>query len=117
MAFKLRSTRYKAIEVVLAADVAAGDYATSGSVNGFYQFGGLDTFPATLVVEAEQVEVVKAAGQAWVPGEPVYWHLTNLNVTNIATGAELIGYVHEAALSAAVVGVITFDGNAEFLKA
>lgn len=64
------------------------------------------------VYRAPKVRVNKATGEAWTPGEPVYFHSTNLNFTNISTGAVMAGYVVEAALSADSEGVIDLDPSA-----
>lgn len=115
--FELLSKRYKAAKVVLGGTVAAGDWVNSGDLYGFYLVDGVSGDIAALIYESEMVRVEKASGQAWVVGEPVYYHTTNLNVTNVSTGAVLCGYVAEAALSAAVLGFITFDGSLTFAKA
>jgi len=64
------------------------------------------------VSAADAVRVPKAAAQAWVPLEPIYWHDTNKNFTNILTGATLAGRVAESAASADTEGVITLNPDA-----
>lgn len=61
------------------------------------------------VYRADKVRVTKATGQAWVPGELVYWHDGNQNFTNVATAAVLAGSVVDAAATADTEGVIDLD--------
>ncbi len=115
--FNLLSKDYKTLERTLTADVVAGAYVADEDMVGFYLVDGVNGAKATVIVEAEQVAVEKASGQAWSPGDTIYYHVANGNCTNVDTGAIQVGYVHESALTADVEGIISFDGYARFLKA
>jgi predicted RecA/RadA family phage recombinase len=114
--FEVQSA-YSGVQAVVGADVDKGDYVLSNEVAGFYfsDYESGDT--AFIVTKAEIVKVIKNAGEAWAAGEALYWDASGGNVTNVASTNVLIGYVERAALSAAVVGYMSFDGMAAFLKA
>lgn len=52
----------------------------------------------------------KAAGEAWVQGDALYWNNTNKNFTKTAAGASLAGAAEEAADSADTVGTVLLPG-------
>lgn len=112
---------YDEMQVTPAAAVVAGEFATYDEVHGFYLVdfstdqvtAGED---AALITKCELVKVLKAAGQAWAPGEAVYYHTTNHNLTNVVTGAVLVGHIVRAAASADTEGWISFDGYVGFIK-
>lgn len=117
--FTLRSANYKAIQYARgsSADTSpAGTFHTQGSLQGFFfQDSGADDV-VTYIFEAEKVEVTKNSGEAWTAGTAVYWDSGDENVTTTATSNTLIGYVAEAAASAATKGLIYFDGTAHHQK-
>jgi len=113
---ELLSPRYEAVQVVPGSDVLAGDIATIDDSYGFYLTDVTSGDTAALIVKAEQVKVEKATGAAWNVGDAIYWHTTNLNFVNVATGAVLVGRANQAALTADTEGYINFDGFAAFLK-
>jgi len=117
MAFELLSKEYKSIEVVPGAAVSAGDYVTSGSSHGFYLTDVASGDAGTVIVEAEIVEVVKTASQAWAAGVALYVIPGTGAVTTASSSNHLIGYAHEAAASADTVGYIVMNGFAAFMKA
>lgn len=115
--FDVRVGDYSESPVVLSGTVAAGDFATLNEENGFYFEGGVSGDTVTFVTKARKVAVEKAGSQAWVVGEAVYWDSGAENVTNVASTNVLIGFVVEAAASAATEGIISFDGSLAFAKA
>lgn len=113
---------YEEMQVTPAGAVSAGDFDTQEEVNGFYlvDFSAqqvIDAEDAAFITKCELVRVEKAAGQAWLPGEAIYYHVGNGNCTNVGAGAILVGHTVRAAEAADVEGFISFDGYASFLKA
>jgi len=114
--FELLSAHYKSIEVVPGSDVVAGEYATSGSSNGFYLTDVTSGELGTLIVEAEIVKVVKTAAQTWAAGIALYVITATGVMTTSASGNTLLGVAQTAAESADTVGYLTLVNMAEFLK-
>lgn len=116
--FELQSVDYEAIQTVIAgSDVVAGEHDTVGLLNGFYFTDAAIGETATFITKAEQVKVVKTGAQVWAAGAAIYV-IVATDVCTTTVGANvLIGYAHEAALSADVVGWISLDGEASYLKA
>ncbi|MCK5609602.1 DUF2190 family protein [Candidatus Pacearchaeota archaeon] len=85
-------------------------------VVGFYLNDGAIGDEMAVITKAEKVEVIKNAGEAWVPGDTLYWDDSASNVTVTLTSNTMIGYVQKAAESADVLGMIVFDGHLQFLK-
>ena len=116
----LRTPSYKEMTIVPAAAAAAGEVITQGSILGFFliTYSAADlalSKQATLIYQAEKVEVIKNTGEVWVPGEPVYWDASNSWFTNVAGVLDLAGFVSEDIASAVLVGLISFDGRSELL--
>jgi predicted RecA/RadA family phage recombinase len=114
---ELYSSNYKEIQAVAAAALSAGDVVTAVDLVGFPIVDVANGATYTLVVAAEKVKVEKAAGSAWVAGDSVYWDSGDENFNLSATDNTLVGYVLEAATSAATEAWIVFDGSAANLKA
>lgn len=116
--FELQSVDYEAIQTTIAgSDVVAGEHATVGVLNGFYFTDAAIGEDATLITKAEQVKVVKTGSQVWAPGVAIYVIAATDVCTTTASGNVLVGFAHEAAASADVVGWISFDGNLAYKKA
>lgn len=115
--FELQSVNYKAIEVVVAADVVAGEHATEGVLNGFYFTDADSGDTATLITEAEMVKVVKTAAQVWAEGVAIYVITATDVCTTTATSNTLVGYAQKTAASADTEGWIQFDGTLAYAKA
>lgn len=115
--FELLSADYTEVKAKAAADLDAGDFVSQEEIDGFTLVDVLSGANYALIVKAEKARVEKDAGTAWVAGDALYWDATGENVTPVATSNTLIGFVYEAALSAAVLGVMTFDGSLAFAKA
>ena len=58
------------------------------------------------VYMASMVRVPKATGEAWTPGQAIYYNSTNANFTTTVGSNTLAGIVNEAALSADTQGII-----------
>lgn len=63
------------------------------------------------MIKADEMEVPKAAGEAWAAGDVVYWDDTAKAFTKTATANTKAGYVQEAALTAATLGIIALDNT------
>lgn len=121
--FELVSPRYYNLRVVPTGSArSAGEFDTYGNVNGFYLTDvTADDITAgksfSLITKAEKVKVAKTTGQAWVPGEPIYYDPATEKLTNISADPDpLVGYVQEPAETNDTDGVITFDGFANYLS-
>lgn len=76
------------------------DSAGAGAINGFLYEGEISGGP-------------KATGQAWAPGQAVYWHPGNGNFTTVSTDATLCGHVLEARASGdTTTGLMAFNSFA-----
>lgn len=112
----VRSGEYKGIKVVPGAAKASGLYEVFGELAGFYltaftaaQFTAGES--AALIIEAEQVDVTKNAGETWVAGEAIFWDVGNTEATNVkAVNHRCIGFAREAAASADIIASIYFNG-------
>ena len=64
--------------------------------------------------ESELFGAPKASGEAFNPGNAIYWNATNGNFTTTSAGATLCGHVIEPSLSAdtTVTGKIAFNSFA-----
>ena len=118
---ELLCPKYEEMTVVPAAATVAGEVIKYSSVLGFHITDFTATMlaageSASIITKAEKCKVIKNTGEVWSPGEPVYWDPTNSWFTNVAGALDVAGHVIEAAATAAVVGYISFDGMAEFLK-
>lgn len=117
----LLSKNYEEMTITPGAAGAAGEFLTVNEVNGFLL---VDISAAevalgedrALITKAEKVEVAKLAGAAWVTGEAVAFVVATSNVSNVIGADILCGHVIEPALSAAVVGYISFDGTLAYAK-
>jgi len=113
---ELLSKSYEEMTVVPASAGSAGEFLTYSEVNGFLL---VDISAAevvlgesrVLITKAEKVKCAKLAGAAWVAGEAVAFVVATSNVSNVIGADIVIGHVLEAALSADVVGYISFDGT------
>ncbi len=114
----LRTAHYNEMQVTPVAAAVKGEVLVHEDVIAFF----LTKFTATqlaaseeasVIYKAEKCKVIKNAGEAWVPGQRVYWDAGNseFGVTNTAGLLVLAGIVVEVAASAAVVGIIHFDGK------
>jgi len=56
-------------------------------------------------------DIAKAGGQAWTPGQKVYWDATNNVATTTAGGNILIGATVQAQASAATIGRVLLTGQ------
>lgn len=119
---ELLSKHYEEMTITPAGAIAVGEFVTYDQVNGFL----IEAISAAqvvlgedraLITKAEKVKCVKLAGAVWVTGEAVAFVVATSNVSNVIGSDVLCGHVIEPALSAAVVGYISFDGNAAYLKA
>lgn len=116
--FDFQAPDYATMQSVISgADVDKGDFVALSEVDGFYAVDAAIGDTATVITECKRVKVVKNAGEAWTPGEALYWDDSDSNVTNVAGSLSLIGYATEAAASAAVVGYMRFNGTLRFAKA
>ena len=115
--FEMLSGDYDVMTVTLGADVVKGQFVASNEVDGFYFADGDNGDAASVVTRCPKVEVIKNAGEAWAIGQAIYWDSTGGNCTTTVGTNSLIGYAIEAALSAAVLGKIAFDGTLRFAKA
>lgn len=59
--------------------------------------------------DSELTKVDKAASEAWVVGDKVYWDDTAKDLTKTSTGNTLTGYVVRAAASADTTGYIHWN--------
>lgn len=107
---------YECIKVVPAAAKAAGEMDTYNESLGFYLVAFSAAMlaageSAVLITKAERVKVVKKSGEVWSGGEYVYWDDGNSEFTNVEGAATVLcGIISQAALSAATVGFIKFNG-------
>ncbi|KQM65793.1 hypothetical protein ASE75_06060 [Sphingomonas sp. Leaf17] len=65
-------------------------------------------------VEARRIgvwDLTKTAGQAWTPGQKLYWDNTTFAVTTTVGTNALIGAATQAAASAAVIGRVMVTGQ------
>ena len=113
--FDVQSPDYTEMGVTLAGTKAAGAFDTLNEVNGFYMVGGVATEKVTFVTKARKVKCVKKTGVVTAPGEAAYY-ITG-TVTNVASGAILIGSFIEDAATAVAETLIDFDGMLAFAKA
>lgn len=108
---------YKSIQVVPSATKVAGEVELHNDTLGFYltdftQAMLDDNQSATLVTHSELTKVIKNAGEVWTAGEFIYWDDGNSEFTNVEGAATVLGgIVAQAAASAAVEGVISFNGE------
>lgn len=120
--FELQCKNYDDILVAPAAAKVKGEFDTYNEVHGFY-FAPITAAEVALgetralIIRAPRVYVEKTTGETWAPGEAVAWVAGTGKVSNVIGTDILIGYVVEAAVSAATYGVISFDGYAAYLKA
>jgi predicted RecA/RadA family phage recombinase len=115
--FELQSSNYTEIQLTATADIAAGDLVIAGvSSNVFTTVDVLDTERYTGILKAEKVLCQKDA-VAIVAGEPIYLIVATNIVTNVADLNVLVGFAQADALSGDATCYITYDGNAEWLKA
>jgi predicted RecA/RadA family phage recombinase len=117
----LRSKNYEEMQVTPVAAAVVGEVVQFNGVLAFYITAFTAamlaaTEEASVIYRAAKVQVIKAAGVAWAPGEPIYWDAANSQFVNVDTGAlVLCGFALEVAASAAVTGFITFIGDAELI--
>lgn len=115
-------SNYESIKVVPAAAGAVGEVLTFNETLGFLLVAITAAQVAlseerTLITHAERVKVIKNAGETWVAGEYVYWDAANSEFTNVEGAATVLcGIIVQAALSAAVVGFIMFNGELGSIK-
>ncbi len=82
------------IDYTPGADVAAGDVVVISGTNSKIVGVALSDIKSGkqgAVAVSGVFEFVKASADVIDIGEKVYWHTTNLNVTEVATGAVLLG--------------------------
>jgi len=111
---ELTSKTYKEIRIVPTGAKLSGEMQLSQKTLGFY----LSAFTtamlalgqsATLITEAEIVQVVKNSSDVWVAGDPIFWLEATSNYTNIDDGSGyLVGKALQAASGGAVIGFIQF---------
>lgn len=115
-------SNYKSIKVVPAAAADQGEVLQYNETLGFYitEFTAAmlaAAESATLITHAERVKVIKNAGETWIAGEYVYWDAGNSEFTNVEGAATVFcGIITQAALSAAVIGYIMFNGELGSVK-
>lgn len=115
--FELLSGGYSEVKAVAGSVLAAGDFVSQEEIDGFALVDVASGDDYALIVKAEKAKVEKDAGTAWAAGDALYWDAAGENVTTVLTSNTLIGFAYEAAGSADVVGVMTFDGSLAFAKA
>jgi len=115
MGFKLLSKVYKTVQSAVSTDVAAGDYLSSGALQGFALSDIASGDLGTVVVEAEIVAGVKEVGESWVAGDAIYSTSAGVLSKTSSAGNRLIGYAYQEAEVADPEGYITMAGFAEFL--
>jgi predicted RecA/RadA family phage recombinase len=91
-------------------NVASGDGMLVGSIFAV----ALAAASAGQPVEGRRIEVfdlTKATGQAWTPGQKVYWDNTAFNVTSSASGNTLIGAATQAQAAGDTIGRVLLSGQ------
>ena len=111
---ELTSKTYKEIRIVPTGAKLSGEMQLSQKTLGFY----LSAFTtamlalgqsATLITEAEIVQVVKNSSDTWIAGDPIFWLEATSNYTNVDDGSGyLVGKALQAAGSGVVIGFIQF---------
>lgn len=114
--FELMSGEYDCARVVLSGTVVAGAYVAIGTdTNGFYFEGGVSGDVVTVVTKAKKVKAAKTTGEAWVPGNALYYVSGTGKLTTTKSTNVLVGFCIEAAASADTFGYMAWDGSAAFL--
>jgi predicted RecA/RadA family phage recombinase len=119
---ELLSKEYDEIRVIPGAAAAAGEVLIKAQATGFHlvDFSAAQVSAgesAAFIIRAAKCKVAKKSGETWAVGEAIYWDAANNWFSNVAGALNLCGRVHEAAVSAAVLGYIVFDGREAFTKA
>jgi len=114
---ELVSKTYHQLQVTPAGALTVGDMNKWQDSHGF----NITAFTAamlalaedaTMIREAENVDVVKAAGSPWVAGDWVYWNEAGSNFTNVyASDLYCVGKAQRAATNAAVLGYISLHDD------
>ena len=114
---ELVSKTYHQLQVTPAGAITVGSMEKYQDSHGF----NITAFTAamfalgedlTIVREAENVDVVKAAGSAWVAGDWIYWNEGASNFTNLAGGDRYcVGKAQRAATNGAVLGYVSMHDN------
>jgi len=100
------------IPYIPAADVEAGSVVSSGSLIGYTPSKITAGSLGELVVTG-MGGCVKASGEAWTVGAPIYYSSTNSNFTTTATDNTFAGLAVEAAASADTYGKILFSAGTQ----
>ena len=119
---ELTSGMHRRILTVPGAARLTGEVELSQTVHGFYPTALTATMltehplgvaqPATLISEAECVDVLKKAGEVWIAGDWIYWHEATSNFSNIpAADLYCVGKAQRAAVNAAVRGYVAWQDN------
>jgi len=119
---ELTSGMHRRILTVPGAARLTGEVELSQTVHGFYPTALTATMltehplgvaqPATLISEAECVDVTKKAGEVWIAGDWIYWHEATSNFSNIpAADLYCVGKAQRAAVNAAVRGYVAWQDN------
>lgn len=100
----------KVLDLVLAANVASGNFVVSGELAGIAQTDGLSG--ATIAVLMEGVVTYAKATGAVTQGQKLYYVAANNNLSTTASGNTFVGYAVAAALSGdAEVTVVLVRGG------
>lgn len=107
---------YESLKFAAAATGSIGEVLQKNKVVGFL----LEDISAAevaasaekaLLTRANITLVQKTTGQAWTPGEAIYFDPATSKFTNVKGILQCCGYVEESALSAATTGYIMFIGT------
>lgn len=94
------------------ANVSSGEFVVfNAALSGVAIHSALNTAACT-VERRGAFTLPKATGEAWTPGDLLYWDATNKRFTKTSSGNTLRGMVYEAAISGATSGVVYLDGVA-----
>lgn len=106
-------------KAVVQGPVVTFGRPVGGTVEGgsVYEGGGRigvydDTYIAgeiASVIRVGVVQLAKATGESWVPGDELFWNTTNDNLTKTSAGGIHAGFAHEAATSAQTVGKVSIN--------
>lgn len=122
MECEVTAKTYEQLEVIPGAARLIGEVERFNQSHGFYITAltaamlledplGVSQ-PMTLITGAENVKVVKAAGQTWAAGQWVYWDEGSSNFTTTpASDRFCVGKAQRLAANSAVVGYIVFQDN------
>lgn len=98
------SKAYEACKTSIASATTAGTMYLVNSIPMLALNDALANADNVFVHDAAKVEYTKETGQAWTPGDKVYWDDTNKRLTKTATANTLCGYAAEEAASADTTG-------------